>query len=110
MRADQYEDAVRIVTGSGGHAADEFRDGTHRGKWSAPRSGLAQLITQVRNGMSSLACCDEETLREIEMFGLGRAIRNLTDNEIEDTEAAFLAVANLVSALQLFVNSVNSSD
>lgn len=91
MRADQYEDAVRIVTGSGSHSADEFRDGTLGGDWTCPRARLRDLISQLKDELSSLSRCGDEAIREMNLFGLDRAVNNLGDAKIDHLEAAFLA-------------------
>lgn len=105
MHADQYETAVRTVTGSQTVVADEFRDGTLGGDWSVPRKRLSELAAILQKELSSLDC-EPEIIHAMDLFGIGCAVENLGNERIQNTEAAFLAVANLITTLKYLLDSV----
>jgi hypothetical protein len=110
MHADEYEDALRYVTGSGYGSADVFRSGTHSNEWSDVRGGMRRMIQQLLQDASAVpVLADKRVQDDIRVFGLNRAIAALGDADATEAERAYRVACGLAHALKSVLNRVQAS-
>lgn len=105
MQADVYEDALRYVTGDGRGQADAFREGTKVDNWDSTRDGLLQMLQQLQQDARGVPMLtDHKVSRTIDTFGLGRSLDALNNDELGETERAYLVACGLAYALKCVLN------